>query len=492
MTLGQFAMWIQGEEITTVHTSDVINPSNGQKIADVPIANRNYLNSAIRSAREAFPVWSEMSPAQRQDLLYRLAQKIDEKGQEFAQVETLQTGKPIRMTTTFDVPFSVDNLKFFAGCARSINGIALANYTPECESVVRREPIGVVGSIVPWNYPLNMAIWKIGPALAAGNTVILKPASLTPLTALMIGRLATEVGFPDGVLNVVTGPGGLIGKTFSENPEVDLISLTGDTATGKQLMQMCAPQVKRLHLELGGKAPFIVFADADLGAAVQGAVMGAFINGGQDCTAATRIYVQDSTYHEFTDRFINRVMKLRVGDPLSEATDIGPLISFRHRDKVENFVKRAIADGATCLLGGTRPNVKSLNSGAYFSPTILAVANNSAEVVQNEIFGPVVVVMPFKTEEEAIVLANNTRYGLAASVWTTNSSRSSRVAAKIRAGTVWINEHAALISEMPHGGYKQSGFGKDLSMFSFEEYMNIKHVMRDISDKIVKPWHYLS
>jgi betaine-aldehyde dehydrogenase len=360
-----------------------------------------------------------------------------------------------------------------------IEGSAAAEYSTGYLSLAKREPVGVVALVAPWNYPLMMAAWKTGPALAAGNCCVLKPSELTPLTTLELGRLALEAGLPEGALNIVTG-GEEAGRLLTSHPDVRLISFTGDTETGKKIMGQAAPTVKRLHFELGGKAPFVVFEDADLAAAVQGAVVGAFVNCGQDCTAATRVYVQEPVFKKFCDAFAKEAAKVRLG------ADMGPLISSEQRDRVEAFLNRA--KGAKVLHGGARP--KSHKKGFWFEPTVVAGLPQDAELVQREVFGPVVCVLPFGDEAEAVTLANDVPYGLAGSVWTKDVQRALRVSGALRFGTVWVNDHLPLCSEMPHGGFGQSGFGKDLSKYALEDYTVVKHVMADTTGAARKPWHY--
>ncbi|MER5850542.1 gamma-aminobutyraldehyde dehydrogenase [Streptomyces sp. NPDC002012] len=466
---------------------EVVNPATGETVYTYELAGTADVDAAVAAAREAFPGWSGATLAERAEAMHRFAAVLAEQADDFAYVESLQCGKPIKLSTEFDVPGTVDNTSFFAGAARHLEGRSAAEYDGDHTSYVRREAIGVVGSIAPWNYPLQMAAWKILPAIAAGNTIVLKPAEITPLTSLMFAQAATEAGIPDGVINIVTGAGKEAGEHLVGHPDVVMTSFTGSTAVGKRVAEIATSTVKRLHLELGGKAPFVVFDDADLEAAVHGAVAGALINTGQDCTAATRAYVQRPLYDAFVQGVAELMETVRLGDPFDPSTDLGPLISHAQRDRVAGFVERARAY-ATVVTGGEAPGGE-LAAGAYYRPTLVAGAAQDSEIVQSEIFGPVLVVLPFDTDDEGIRLANDTPYGLAASAWSRDLYRANRATREIKAGCVWINDHIPIISEMPHGGYKASGFGKDMSVYSFEEYTQVKHVMYDNTAVARKDWH---
>lgn len=473
--------WVAAESGKTFETT---NPATEQVLTKVAEGSKADVDKAVKAARKAVEEgpWRKMAAAERARLLYRLADEIEKRAEEFAELETLDNGKPIKESRYVDVVQTVETFRYYAGWCTKLEG-ETTNVNSNFFTYTLREPVGVVGQIIPWNFPMLMAAWKLGPALACGNAVVLKPAEQTPLTALRIGELACEIGFPDGVLNIITGFGpDSAGSAISNHMDIDKVAFTGEDKTGKEIVRASISNLKRVSLELGGKAPNIVFADADIDAAVKGAITGIFFNQGQVCCAGSRLFIEEKVHDEFLSKLVERVGKIRQGNGLDEKTSIGPQVSKEQLERILSYCEIAKKEGAKLVTGGERNTEGDLAKGYFVKPTIFDNVKNDWRIAQEEVFGPVLAVLPFKTFEEVAEQANKTVFGLSGAVWTRDVKKAHRLAAHIKAGTVWVNCYNVFDPQMPFGGYKTSGYGRELGKHSIDLYTNIKSVWMNLAD----------
>lgn len=485
----KYGLFIDGKETEALSGRTYIreNPATEEPLAEVAQAGKEDIDRAVEAAQNAFEKWSCIPPAERGRLIYKIAELLEKHRKELAITNTLETGKPIRESHQIELLGVIRTFEYYAGAATKLKGESIST-SDNLLSLTLREPIGIVGHIVAWNFPLLLAAWKIAPALAAGCTIVLKPAELTPCGVIEVARICAEAGLPEGVFNVCPGKGSVAGQALVEHPVISKIAFTGSTEVGRHIMSTASQQIKRVSLELGGKAPNIVFDDADIDDCIEANLRGGFFNQGENCTAVTRLLLHERIYDEFMSRFIDRVKKIRIGNPMDEETEIGALVSQDQFNTVERYLKKGLEEGATVFCGGSRPHGPGFSKGYFFLPTVLGDVKPSATVACEEIFGPIVAVMPFKTEEEAIGVANGTIYGLAGGVWTQDIKRAFRVAKAVKAGYIWVNTYGGILPETPYGGFKQSGIGKELGREGLDHYLETKTVNVFLGEKVPK-WY---